>query len=287
MTKIQACATLGFASFPLEFALEKIVAMGFSSVEITHLGAYCLHLPMETTDPNRIVDLLQQHSLTTKALNVSTSRMVGGRIERLQLADPSKTEATLTYTTWYIQLAKRLGAHCVSFPIGPRILDETTWKEAADASCAVFRQIVAIGADHGIKVNLEIPHLFQLTDTVEHTAYVFDAINHDNLGATVDTSHWGIIGYDLDRLFSYLGEKLVNIHLRDSQGADTKDFKQDLELTPGDGTVDFAAFRLALERHRYQGNVTLELEHRHDNIDHIDNAFRSSLEHLKTCGWQI
>jgi sugar phosphate isomerase/epimerase len=287
MPSINACATLGFAAFPLETALEQIVALGFTDVELTHLGAYCLHLPMETANPQDIVDMVNRFGLRTRAMNISTSRMVDGAIQRVVLSDRSQTKGVVAYTTWYLKLARLLGAKCVSFPIGPRVLNPIAWKDEAEASARVFREIVAVGADLGVKVNLEVPHLFQLMDTIDHTMYLFDHINHTNLGATVDCSHWGIIGYNLDRLFSFLGDRLVNIHLRDSRGADTLDFKQELELTPGDGQVNFVTFGRALDRIGYQGNITLELEHRHARLADCMDAFHQGLEHLKTCGWKV
>ncbi|PKL13038.1 MAG: hypothetical protein CVV52_07615 [Spirochaetae bacterium HGW-Spirochaetae-8] len=287
MPSINACASLGFAAFPLETALDQIVALGFREVELTHLGAYCLHLPMETAHPQDLVDVVNRFGLKTRAMNVSTSRMVNGSIQRVVLSDRSQTKGIIAYTTWYLQLARLLGAQCVSFPISPRVLDAGSWKETADVSARVFREIVAVGADLGVKVNLEVPHLFQLTDTIDHTMYLFDHINHTNLGATVDSSHWGIIGYDLDRLFSLLGDRLVNIHLRDSRGTDTLDFKQELELTPGTGQVDFVTFGSTLDRIGYQGNVTLELEHRHGRLADCIEEFHRGLSYLEICGWKV
>jgi sugar phosphate isomerase/epimerase len=287
MPSINACASLGFAAFPLETALEQIVKLGFTDVELTHLGAYCLHLPMETADPQDIVDMVNRFGLKTRAMNISTSRMVDGAIQRVVLSDRTQTRSIIAYTTWYLKLARQLGAQCVSFPIGPRVLDPGLWKEEAEASARVFREIVAVGADLGVKVNLEVPHLFQLMDTIDHTMYLFDRINHTNLGATVDCSHWGIIGYDLGRLFTLLGDRLVNIHLRDSRGADTLDFKQELELTPGDGQVDFVTFGRTLDSIGYRGNVTLELEHRHARLADCMDAFHRGLAYLATCGWAV
>ena len=100
-------------------------------------------------------------------------------------------------------------------------------------ACAAARRIAEIAAELDISVHLEVPHLFLITDTVEHVKAVFERIDHPSVAATVASSHWGISGYDPFEFFTWLGPRLRHVHLRDSAGPDTKDGKQALELTAG------------------------------------------------------
>ena len=154
------------------------------------------------------------------------------------------------------------------------------------SAARAFREQARIAADLGMYIHLEVPHLFQITDSVDHVKAMFEEVDHPALGATVDTSHWGVIGYDLDDLFGFLGDCLRHVHLRDSAGSDTQDFRQDLELTPGRGTVDFAAFREALQRAGYQGTVSLDFEYRMPDIPHIRSEFDYGLAALAAAGWE-
>jgi len=77
-----------------------------------------------------------------------------------------------------------------------------------------------------------------------------------------------------------VAERLWHIHLRDSEGTDTDDFKQELELTPGKGTVDFKKLAQALDRANYKGDVSLEFEYRDMRLDEIEEEFDSGLKHL-------
>lgn len=287
MPALTACATLGYASFGIEEALRRIAGRGFRKVEITELGAYCNHLPYRRSDPALVRDLLARLSLEPIALNVSTSRMEDGKLVRLVISDPRHTEDVLRYARWYIDAARTLGVHQISFPIGPRILEEGPWRSEMVRSCVVFDRLVREAADAGVGVNLEVPHLFQLTDTVTHALRIFDQIDHPNLGATVDTSHWGILRYDLGGFLSSLGPRLRHIHLRDSRGEDTRDYGQALELTPGDGAVDFGLFGCTLDEHLYPGEVTLELEHRHGDREKIETEYTRAIRHLRGCGWKV
>lgn len=287
MAAVTACATLGYASFDLEAAVRRIAARGFRRVEITELGAYCNHLPYRRSDPAFVRDLLARHALAPVALNVSTSRMVDGKLVRILISDPRFTADIRAYVRWYVEAARVLGVRLISLPLGPRILDEAAWRDEIGRSCAVFRTIVAEAADAGVGVNLEVPHLFQLTDTVEHALAILDEIGHPSLGATVDTSHWGILRYDAPAFLRALGPRLKHVHLRDSQGGDTRDYRQALELTPGDGQADFRLFAATLDDLGYSGEAALELEHRHDDLDAIESQYSRALAHLEACGWKV
>ena len=286
MSVITTCATLGFSKFDLETALKHISELGFSKVEITELGSYCRHLPYKQADVNTVKQLLDRYNLTAVAINVSPGILRDGEEYRPLFTDTRDAQFILEYAGWFLDKAHQLGVRTVTFPIGPRIFGEE-WKREADVSCAEFRKIAAVAERYRISLNLEVPHLYQLTDSVDHVKYIFDKIDHPALGATVDSSHWGIIGYDVEEFFSYLGPKLRHIHLRDSRGADTKDYKQDLELTPGKGVVDFVRLGKALESAGYKGGIAFDLEYRVEDIDYIMGEYRAAIEYLKQCGWQF
>jgi sugar phosphate isomerase/epimerase len=286
MPLVTACATLGYASFDLSVALDAIATLGFSRVEITELGSYCRHFPYLQADGAQVGAMLAARRLTPVAMNVSTSRLVNGQILRLKLSHPGHAREVIAYAAWFLKQAQALGIGAVMLPIGPRTMD-AGWQTEMQASCAVFRGIADIASETGIGLNLEVPHLYQLTDTVNHVKSIFAELDRPAVGATVDSSHWGIIGYDLDAFFDWLGPRLRHVHLRDSAGSDTRDFEQELERTPGKGCVDFVAFGKALDRAGYTGEVSIELEHRHADLKAIAKEFQEGIAHLKHCGWKF
>ncbi|GAA3413125.1 hypothetical protein GCM10020370_68070 [Paenibacillus hodogayensis] len=150
-----------------------------------------------------------------------------------------------------------------------------------------FSLMGEIAKDYGVRMLLEVPHLYGIMNRPEMVLDVFDRLTSENVGALIDSSHWGIIGYDLDRFVSALGSRLWHIHLRDSRGADTGDFLQKLELTPGTGTVDFAQMAEILDRYRYQGEVFLDFEYRDMGLPQIMKEYFNGLRHLQSCGWTL
>lgn len=286
--KIHAAATLGFSAYGLDTALAQLADAGFRAVELSHMGTFCVHLPYPDTEPAAVADALDRHGVRPIACNVSTGRWEpDGRHRFFDYTESADAREAVTQGRWYLELASGLGARTVTMSTARRQLHEREWLRHLRPAARAIREQARIAADLGMRVHLEVPHLFQITDSVDHVKAMFEEVDHPALGATVDTSHWGVIGYDPDDLFGFLGDSLRHVHLRDSAGGDTQDFRQDLELTPGRGAVDFAAFREALERAAYRGTVSLDFEYRMPDIPHIRDEFAFGLDALAAAGWQM
>lgn len=179
-----------------------------------------------------------------------------------------------------------LGISMMSMVFGERNDRDDQERQLANAVKA-YDQVARTAKALGIRMLLEVPHLYTIMPGTEQVFWIFERLESDNIGALVDSSHWGIIGYDIDDFFSRLGDRLWHIHLRDSRGTDSADRKQELELTPGDGTVDYSRFSDALDRAGYRGDVSLEFEYRDMTLDAIENEYDKGLAHLRKCGWKL
>lgn len=286
MATVTACSTLGYAAFHLPFALERIAARGFRKVEIAEMGSYCRHLPYRQVDVSQVKDMLASSGLTPVALNVSCPRMIDHNRRATPDTESNYEHDVAQYARWYFEAALSLETSIVTFPIGLRVTD-ADWPAKARRAIRLYRRLADLAQDFGVSIHLEVPHLYQLTNTVEHVRAIFADLDHPSVGATVDASHWGILKYDLDEFFAFLGPRLRHAHLRDSAGADTNDFKQNLELTPGRGTVDFAAFAAALDRVNYRGDVSLESEYRHTDAASIESEYDFAIQSLRRAKWQV
>lgn len=286
MATVTACSTLGYAGFDLGFALNRIAARGFRKVEIAEMDTYCRHLPYRQVDISQVKDLLAASGLTPVAINTTCPRMIDHNRRVTPDTERGYEDDVAEFAQWYFEAARTLGVDIVTFPIGLRV-SEGDWSAKARRAVPLYRRLADLAQDCGVTVHLEVPHLYQLTDTVEHVRAIFSELDHPAVAATVDASHWGIIRYDLNSFFRFLGPRLRHAHLRDSAGADTKDFKQNLELTPGRGTVDFAAFGAALDRMNYRGEVSLESEYRHTNAANIESEHDFAIQSLRHANWQV
>ncbi len=285
--KIHAATTLGYSAYGLETALAQLADTGFREVEISHMGSFCVHLPYPDTMSEAVADALDRNAVRAMACNISLGRWEPDRRDRFfDYTDSGDAREAVARGRWYLELASRLGVRTVTMSTARRQLDEREWLRHLKAAAGAFREQARIAADLGMYLHLEVPHLFQITDSVEHVKAMFEEVDHPAVAATVDTSHWGVIGYDPDDLFAFLGDCLRHVHLRDAAGSDTRDFRQDLELTPGRGTVDFAAFREALQRAGYQRSVSLDFEYRMPDIPHIRGEFDYGLAALAEAGWR-
>lgn len=150
-----------------------------------------------------------------------------------------------------------------------------------------YDRVAKIAEQYDIRMLLEVPHLYTIMPRPEQVYWIFEHLTSDNIGALVDSSHWGIIGYDIDEFFGRLGDRIWHIHLRDSKGLDTADRKQELELSPGMGSVDFQKFGRALDRAGYKGDVSLEFEYRDMTFQEIEREYDVGLKHLVDCGWEV
>jgi protein FrlC len=163
--------------------------------------------------------------------------------------------------------------------------EEPDRRDEVEAAAQIISTLGDEAFANGVRLTLEVPHCFSLLNNLERVAEMFARITSPYVGATVDTSHWGVLGYDLEDLWEVIGPRIWHIHLRDSAGPDTADFHQQLELTPGQGTVDFRRIGTWLDWHGYQGNVTAELEYVGRTLDDIEREVAAGFSHLVSCGW--
>ena len=163
-----------------------------------------------------------------------------------------------------------------------------------------YAQLAEYAAQQGMTMLLELPHLHLVHNDCDSVVTLLQQLDHANVGLLIDSSHWGVIGYDLDAFLKSVGHRLRHIHLRDSVPCSTpaldRKFKRpalspnpiyNLTLTPGLGVADFAVFGQALDRIGYQGDVTAEFEYFDMPLAEIERQYAAGLSHLLECGWSL
>ena len=278
MAKITSISSLGWAHYTLYEALPRMAARGFKRIEIASFSTYCFHFNYGSPIPAELKIMLQELNLQPVCLNYHEGFH--------QAWNPDQMEQCVDAWTRKIQQVSEVGIPMMTMSFGIRNDRDDQERQRANA-VKVYDRIGKIAASWGVRMLLEVPHLYGIMPRTEDVIWVFERLNNPNVGALVDSSHWGIIGYDLDEFLSQLGGRLWHIHLRDSTGSDTADFKQQLELTPGKGTVDFQKFGQALDRAGYKGDVSIEFEYRDMTLDKIEQEFDLGLKHLVRVGWQL
>jgi sugar phosphate isomerase/epimerase len=278
MARITSISSLGWAHYTLYEALPRIAARGFRRIEIASFGTYCFHFNYGSPTPSELRQMLDQHGLTPVCLNYF--------VDFHQAWISEEIDVFVREWTRKIEHMAEVGIPMMVMHFGVRNDRDDQEVQLANAVRA-FDRVGRIAEQHGIRMVLEVPHLYSVMYRPEQVLWVFERLSSPNIGALVDCSHWGVIGYDLDAFLSALGNRLWHIHLRDSAGPDTADRKQTLEMTPGDGIVDFRKFAAALDRAGYQGDVSIEFEYRDMTLDAIETEYDRGLAYLESVGWQL
>ena len=313
MATITAASTLAFSLSPLQVALAHISACGFSKVELSDQVTHSQHYGVDSVDPLAVKRLLSLYALEPVAVNacviavhntgewsrpdMPVEKQSGAETEEIReakkklvyfnLRDSREAIAYVERAQRLIDKAKATGIPKVCLQGGRRRQIENVEAELKTAA-EVIDGLAAYAADRGIRILLEMPHVWGLCYDVEKSKKMLSLLRSDNVGALIDATHWHTSGYDIDDYVRFLGTRLWHIHLRDAAGRDTAAGDYQLEKTPGRGEVDFGRLGETLDRHGYRGEVTLETEYKnYSSPEEVDAENRFALAHLKSVGWHV
>ena len=310
MPTINACSTLAFSLSSLEVALKHIRNYDFSSVEIADMFTHSKHFSIDNSDPEEVKKLLRKYSLTPVAANVSLAISIqeGLNFEKASVQTQSAAEiqeikdakANMGYhklhdeaqADHYIARAKKLikKAKIAGIPKvclqGGRRTQILNINPEIKAAAKVIDHLAEFARLKGIKILLEMPHVWDIYYDIDTSKKMLDSLKSNNIGVLIDSTHWHVSGYDIDSYLDFLGDRLWHIHLRDAAGKDSSSGNYELEKTPGKGEVDFAKLAKSLDKHGYNGSVTLETEYKnYKNVEEVDVENRYALQYLKSVGW--
>ena len=313
MATITAASTLAFSLSPLELALRHISACGFSKVELSDQVTHSRHYGVDLVDPLEVKRHLSRYSLEPVAVNACMSavsataqwsrpklpveRQSGAETEEireakkklvyLRLHDRRESAVYVERARRLIDKAKATGIPRVCLQGGRRRQIENV-EDELKAAAGVIDGLAAYADDCGIKILLEMPHVWDLYYDVEKSKRMLSHLRSDNIGVLIDATHWHTSGYDIDEYVRFLGDRLWHIHLRDAAGRDTPAGDYELEKTPGRGEVDFGRLGETLDKYGYRGEVTLETEYKnYGSPEEVDEENRFALAYLKSVGWNI
>lgn len=313
MATITAASTLAFSLSPLEVALEHISNCGFSKVELSDQVTHSQHYGVDSVDPLEVKRHLRRYSLEPVAVNACLSAVFGSGkwsharlpVERqsaaeseeireakkqlvfLKLHDKEQVAVYIERAQRLVQKAKVTGIPKVCLQAGRRKQIENVGDELR-AAAEVIDGLAAFAKDRGVKVLLEMPHVWDLYYDVEKSKEMLSHLRSDNIGVLIDATHWHTSGYDIDDYVRFLGDRLWHVHLRDAAGRDTPAGDYELEKTPGRGEVDFGHLGETLDKYRYRGEVTLETEYKnYSSPEEVDEENHFALAYLKSVGWNV
>ena len=142
-------------------------------------------------------------------------------------------------------LAERLHCPLVVFSGGKR------QDGGLKASIAGIRALLPLIADLPVKMALE-PHFHSQYQDAEDYDAIFSAIDHPQVGITVDTGHFHSAGVDIKAFIRRHASRIWNVHLKDHVGTQS--------VAIGKGEIDLKGIFGVLHEVGFEGALALEIE---------------------------
>jgi sugar phosphate isomerase/epimerase len=244
------CSTISFRHQPLDRALETISGLGFAEIDLGALPGVCDHVPF----------VLDERAVEQVARTVIASglvvRSINGDIGDLNvpLADGPRA-ARQEHLDSLVALAVATDAHALVLPCGAI---EHTPVETLEADIALVAEELAMAAEatasRGVELWTESLHLHRLCCNLERAQLLTDRLP-DNVGIVMDFSHVVASGGDPVDFVDRFGPRIAHVHVRDA-------VRGNINLSVGNGHVDFARGLKQLAAAGFRGHFALELETR-------------------------
>lgn len=250
------CSTISFRHLALPEALQTIGELGFTEIDLGALPGVCDHVPYVLDD-----DAVAAVSSTVRASGLAV-RSINADVGDLNrpLDEPDR-RARRTHLDALIALAVAVGSPAVVLPCGAldheplRTLDADLDLVAAELAAAA-----AVAAESGVELWTESLHFHRLCWNLDRARGLSQRLTATPVRQVMDFSHVVASGGDPAEFVDQLGPHIAHVHIRDAVPGN-------INLSVGNGDVDFAHGLKSLRHVDYAGHFSLELETR-DITDH-------------------
>jgi len=244
------CSTISFRHQPLAEALETIASLGFAEIDLGALPGVCDHVPY----------VLDADAVSAVARTVRASRLrvrsVNGDVGDLNApARGGRRSDRRTHLEMLSSLAAAVGAKALVLPCGA--LDHTPIATLEADVALVADELAAaatVAASHSVQLWTESLHLHRLCCTMDRAQMLADHLAAD-IGIVMDFSHVVASGGDPVDFVARFGSRIAHVHVRDATPGN-------INVSVGNGDVDFARGIKELAAVGYRGHFALELETR-------------------------
>ncbi len=246
--------------FPIiEEVISDVAYAGFDGIELMHTTL------MHDDAVQTIGPLCEEHSL----------RVIGSSFGGA-MWDASQHEEILEHARLVVERVAQLGGTTLGVSTG-NTPDPKTHPEF-DAQAKLLKQLMAKCADHGVRMNLH-NHTYEVEDDEYELSETLRRLPGARLGPDLD---WLTrAGIDPIEFIENHGNRIVFLHLRDNKDGRWVE-------SVGEGEMDFAAIRKALDRVGFAGHAVVELawESDFEPTRPLRESLKMSRDHIRrTMGW--
>ena len=245
------CSSISFRHQDLPAALRTITEQGFEEIDLGALPGVCDHVPYDLS-PEAVAAVVGQ--VAASGLRV---RSVNGDIGDLNaVLDAEGHAARSRHLDALLRLTADTGARALVLPCGA--LNHEPVRGLEEDLDAIADELIRAGqraAEFGVELWTESLHFLRFCWNLERAGELAQRLAGSGVGIVMDFSHIVAAGEEpLDYLERHKG-RISHVHLRDAVPGN-------INLSIGNGRVDFAAGLRALAEQGYAGHFALELETR-------------------------
>jgi len=244
------CSTITFRHQPLDQALTAIAGLGFAEIDLGALPGVCDHVPyvLDSNAVDAVAATVAASGLAVRSINADIGDL------NVPLTDRQRA-ARDEHLAMLVSLAVATGARALVLPCGA-IDHEPVESLDADLDLVASELVAAarVAGAHGVELWVESLHFHRLCFNIERAQHLTDRIA-DQVGVVMDFSHVVASGADPVDFVSRFGRLISHVHIRDAVPGN-------INLSVGNGAVDFARGLKALADAGFAGHFALELETR-------------------------
>lgn len=233
-----------FLDEDLETGLKRISKHGYNGVELPMM-------PKCEYDYNEVRKLLEKYSLDCYSINGDYSGQLN---HDLSSVDEVKRSIAIDYVTTCIKTAKKLGADIVvTVPSGiGKKKPDTTLEEAWNKAVCSYKQLGEIAQKENIVLVIEPVNRGEtyLINTLDSASSFIEEVGYDSVKILADVFHMNIEEIDMADSIIRNGNYIAHVHIADSN-----------RRAPGMGHMEYESVLKALEKVRYRGNLTMEMDY--------------------------
>lgn len=232
-----------FGPRPIEHVIANVHELGYHGLELRgEPDLYAIE---------RLRTELDAHDMTVTSICGMYPGPSEGELRDLAHHDPAQRRAAIQYVTRCIDFAAEVGAPVVIVtpnPVAkltPLASIEDEWRYALDS----VREAAETAERAGVKLAIEPINRYEtyLINSVATAARFADEVGSVSVGVMIDTFHANIEDPDLPSAVLAAGDKLVHVHMADSN-------RQAL----GRGHLDVRGFVRVLQATGYRGALAME-----------------------------
>ncbi|MBB3751991.1 sugar phosphate isomerase/epimerase [Mycolicibacterium sp. BK634] len=244
------CSTITFRQLRLPQALATIVGLGFDEIDLGALPGVCDHVPyvLDAAAVAHVAATVNRSGLAIRSIN--------GDVGDLNVAlDHGQRAARTRHLDMLIALAAATGARALVLPCGALSHEPADSLRAdLDRVAAELQAAAQRARAHGVELWTESLHFHRLCFDLERAQQLTDRLG-DDVGIVMDFSHIVASGGDPVEFVGRFGTRISHVHIRDAVPGN-------INVSVGNGAVDFGRGLKALADAGYSGHFALELETR-------------------------